>query len=76
VKQYKPSPAAYTYALERLQCNREEILFLSSNTWDITGAATFGFQTAWFNRKKAAFDSIGQEPNKIDIQFRGISPFT
>lgn len=65
VKQYKPSPAAYMYALDQLNCNREEILFLSSNTWDITGASSFGFQTAWVNRKKVIFDRMGQQPDRI-----------
>ncbi|WCK56268.1 haloacid dehalogenase type II [Aneurinibacillus sp. Ricciae_BoGa-3] len=65
VKQYKPSPAAYNYALEQLDCRREEVLFLSSNTWDITGAASFGFQTAWVNRKNAVFDYMGQKPKQI-----------
>ncbi|MBH8599627.1 MULTISPECIES: haloacid dehalogenase type II [unclassified Thermoactinomyces] len=65
VKQYKPSPAAYAYALDRLQCEREDILFLSSNTWDITGASSFGFQTAWVNRKKVVFDRMGQQPDHI-----------
>jgi 2-haloacid dehalogenase len=65
VKQYKPSPAAYMYALDRLQCRREDILFLSSNTWDITGASSFGFQTAWVNRKKVVFDRMGQQPDYI-----------
>lgn len=66
VKQYKPSPVAYSYALDRLNCKREDILFVSSNTWDITGASSFGFQTAWVNRKsQVVFDHIGQHPDHI-----------
>jgi 2-haloacid dehalogenase len=66
VKQYKPSPAAYSYALDRFNCKREDILFVSSNTWDITGASSFGFQTAWVNRKsQVVFDRMGQHPDHI-----------
>lgn len=35
VKQYKPSPAAYKYAHESFGVNCDEILFMSSNFWDI-----------------------------------------
>lgn len=66
VKQYKPSHAAYLYALDRLNRKREDILFVSSNTWDITGASSFGFQTAWVSRNyKAVFDRMGQQPDHI-----------
>ncbi|MED1863077.1 haloacid dehalogenase type II [Fictibacillus nanhaiensis] len=65
VKQYKPAPGAYQYAQEKLCVNRDEILFLSSNFWDITGAATFGFKTAWINRGSLPLDVLGVKPHYI-----------
>ena len=50
IKIFKPSPKVYQLAIDRLGCNKEEILFFSSNAWDVSGAATFGFQTVWVNR--------------------------
>jgi 2-haloacid dehalogenase len=47
---FKPSPIVYQLATDQLGCNPEEILFFSSNAWDVSGAATFGFQTVWVNR--------------------------
>ena len=47
---FKPSPIVYQLATDQLSCNPEEILFFSSNAWDVSGAATFGFQTVWVNR--------------------------
>ncbi|MBU8763705.1 haloacid dehalogenase type II [Micrococcus luteus] len=73
VKQYKPSPQAYTYGLDRLRCRREEVLFLSSNTWDITGASTYGFRTVWVNRKHGVFDQLGVQPDAIISDFRELS---
>ena len=50
IKVFKPSPKVYQLASDHLGCNTEEILFFSSNAWDVSGAATFGFQTVWVNR--------------------------
>ncbi|MFZ0476528.1 MAG: haloacid dehalogenase type II, partial [Halobacillus sp.] len=65
IKQYKPTPAAYNHALERLDVKREEILFMSSNPWDITGAKSFGFNTAWINRKELVAEELDIQPDSV-----------
>ena len=50
IKIFKPSPKVYNLATNQLCCKKEEILFFSSNAWDVSGAAVFGFQTVWVNR--------------------------
>lgn len=72
VKQYKPTPAAYNLALEKLNLKREEILFMSSNTWDIVGAKSFGFHTAWINRNNQEMDLLDQQPDKVYKDLVGI----
>ncbi|WNB90838.1 haloacid dehalogenase type II [Bacillus sp. NEB1478] len=72
VKQYKPAAAAYKYALEKLELERHEVLFMSSNFWDITGAKSFGFRTAWINRSGLEPDVIGIQPDYIFEVLRGI----
>ncbi|GEP78872.1 hypothetical protein SCA05_06650 [Staphylococcus carnosus] len=67
IKQYKPSPASYALILKYYPVKRDEVLFVSSNTWDITGAANFGFDTAWVNRNQNLFDKNGALP-KITVQ--------
>lgn len=64
-RQYKPAPAAYQYALEKLGLNKQEVLFVSSNQWDIAGASSFGFQTAWINRKNEPVSKLGFPPGQI-----------
>jgi len=49
-KIFKTSPDAYQLALEELSLNLDEIVFVSSNRWDIAGAAVFGFTPVWVNR--------------------------
>ena len=47
---YKPDPAAYRLAVDRLGQPAPAIGFQSSNAWDVAGAAAFGFQVHWINR--------------------------
>ncbi len=47
---FKPHPAVYQLAVDRLGVPREAICFVSSNGWDVAGAAVFGFRVAWLNR--------------------------
>jgi 2-haloacid dehalogenase len=47
---YKPRREVYALATEALRLSPEEIIFVSSNRWDIAGAASFGFRPVWVNR--------------------------
>lgn len=49
-KVFKTSPDAYQLAIEALSLNEDEIVFVSSNRWDVAGAAAFGFTAIWANR--------------------------
>lgn len=72
IKQYKPTPASYSYALNSLGLKREEVLFMSSNGWDISGAKNFGFKTAWINRGNLPIEELNQTPNSIYHDLNGI----
>lgn len=72
VKQFKPAPASYQYALDKLDLERSEILFMSSNGWDISGAKNFGFQTAWINRKELPVEELDLEPDYIFPDLTGL----
>jgi 2-haloacid dehalogenase len=47
---FKTAPAAYAIVLDHLGLARGDVLFCSSNRWDVAGAASYGFATAWLNR--------------------------
>lgn len=72
VKQYKPTTASYAYLVKQLHVRREKVLFVSSNGWDIAGAANFGFRTAWINRKGAPADRLGHKPDKEYSNLNGL----
>jgi 2-haloacid dehalogenase len=47
---FKPRPEVYALVTDRFGLSRREVVFVSSNRWDVMGAANFGFRTAWINR--------------------------
>ena len=47
---FKPSARVYQLGCDRLGVAAGEVCFLSSNAWDVCGAANFGFQVTWVNR--------------------------
>ena len=55
---FKPHPSVYRHAADRLAVRPDQVLFMSSNGWDIAGAASFGFRTIWVNR-------AGQPPERL-----------
>lgn len=47
---FKPSPEAYSLVESRLGIGPSEVLFVSSNPFDVCGAKSFGFNVAWIER--------------------------
>lgn len=62
VRAYKPHPSVYALATARLETAPERIAFVSSNGWDATGAAEFGFAVHWCNRTGAPAETFGRKP--------------
>jgi 2-haloacid dehalogenase len=50
VRMYKPRSEVYGLVTDRFALRPEEIVFISSNRWDVMGAAAFGFRALWVNR--------------------------
>jgi 2-haloacid dehalogenase len=49
-KIFKPSPSAYALIESELGIAPAEVLFISSNPWDVCGAKSFGLKVAWIER--------------------------
>lgn len=65
VKVYKPHPSVYQLAVTALGVKPDEIVFVSSNGWDIAGAKAFGFRVCWLNRSNAPVEALGMPPDRI-----------
>ena len=50
VRVFKPSPAVYLAAAKRLQVDVQALAFVSSNGWDVSGAASAGLTAFWIER--------------------------
>ena len=64
-KIYKPAPAVYRLAVQRLSVTKAAIGFVSSNCWDACGAKSFGFRTFWIDRGSAPVDELGAAPDHV-----------
>lgn len=58
VKVFKPDPKVYQLAADRLGLSLDRVGFVSANSWDIAGASSFGFATAWLNRTGGVADEV------------------
>ena len=65
VRRFKPSPQVYGFAAGRLSAPAGRIAFVSSNGWDATGAAAFGFRVIWCNRSGAPRETLPPQPAHV-----------
>lgn len=68
VRMFKPRPEVYALVTDRFAVKPSEVTFVSSNRWDVMGAAAFGFRCVWVNRsgmpnEYAAFQPATVIPN-------------
>jgi len=62
VKIYKPDNKVYQIPINKYKIKPEEIFFLSSNTWDVSGGGNYGYQSIWVNRNNNIFDNLDYKP--------------
>ncbi len=62
---FKPSPDTYKLIEEQLGTTPKEVLFVSSNAFDVCGAKSFGLQVAWIERVTPS--QISHEVNSAEI---------
>lgn len=63
VRKFKTAPEAYQLGTDMLGMAARDILFVSSNGWDICGASWFGYKTFWVNRAGGPMEELGVVPN-------------
>jgi 2-haloacid dehalogenase len=63
VRTYKPSPKVYEMGTRAMNAPAGDLLFVSSNAWDVAGAKAFGYQTCWCNRTNSPMEELGLGPD-------------
>jgi 2-haloacid dehalogenase len=74
VKIYKPHASVYQLAVDGLKVPKERICFMSSNAWDVAGAATFGFRVVWVNRYGQPQENLPGSPEHVISDLSGRPP--
>ena len=59
---YKPDAKVYDMPIKKYKIQKEEVVFLSANTWDISGGGNYGYSTIWVNRNNSIFDNLDYKP--------------
>jgi 2-haloacid dehalogenase len=62
---YKPDSRVYEMPIKKYNCKPENICFMSSNTWDVSGGGVFGYNAVWVNRFNKVFDKLSYKPKFV-----------
>lgn len=62
---YKPSKKVYDLVEKNMKVKKENVMFFSSNAWDMHAASNYGFNTIWVNRFNAKLERLPGKPNNI-----------
>ena len=64
---YKPDSKVYDMPIKKYQIQKNEVAFLSANTWDVSGGGNYGYNSIWVNRNNNIFDNLDYKP-KLEIK--------
>lgn len=65
VRRYKPRPEVYALVTDRFHVDTASVVFVSSNRWDVMGAAAFGFRSVWVNRARNPDEYPEHKPVRV-----------
>ena len=60
---YKPHSRVYDIPIKKYNIKKNEVAFLSANTWDVSGGGNYGYNAIWVNRNKNIFDNLDFKPS-------------
>ena len=61
---YKPDSKVYDIPIKKYKIEKEEVAFLSANTWDVSGGGNYGYSSIWVNRNNSIFDNLDYKPKE------------
>ena len=71
---YKPSSKVYDIPIKKYHIEKNEVAFLSANTWDVSGGGNYGYQSIWVNRNNSIFDNLDYEPKNQIKNLKDLLP--
>jgi 2-haloacid dehalogenase len=73
VRLYKPRPEVYRLVTDRFGVAPGDVVFVSSNRWDVMGASAFGFRPVWVNRGAVPDEYADLAPMKVVHDLRAVA---
>ena len=59
---FKPDFTVYDIPIKKYHIKKKEVVFLSANTWDVSGGGNYGYNAVWVNRNNNIFDNLDYQP--------------
>ena len=59
---FKPDSKVYDIPIKKYKIKKNEVAFLSANTWDVSGGGNYGYNSIWVNRNNNIFDKLDYSP--------------
>ena len=59
---FKPDSKVYDMPVKKYKIKKNEVVFLSANTWDVSGGGNYGYNSIWVNRNNNTFDKLDYSP--------------
>ena len=72
VRHFKTMPQTYSLVEQHLHLKPAQVLFVSSNGWDVLGAQWFGFRVCWINRAGLPAETIGPAPEHQGANLKSV----
>jgi 2-haloacid dehalogenase len=72
LRMFKPRPEVYALVTKQFSCAPGNVVFVSSNRWDVMGASSFGFRTLWINRSRNPDEYSDWPPVAVQSDLTGV----
>ena len=73
---FKPDSKVYDIPVKKYKIEKNEIAFLSANTWDVSGGGNYGYNSIWVNRNNNIFDKLDYSPQNEIKNLNGLLDIT
>ena len=73
---FKPDSKVYDMPIKKYKVKKNEVTFLSANTWDVSGGGNYGYNSIWVNRNNNIFDKLDYSPQNEIKNLNGLLDIT
>jgi 2-haloacid dehalogenase len=75
LKMFKPRPEVYGLVTRHFGCKPGDVIFVSSNRWDVMAGLSVGFRSMWINRAKMPDEYTDFAPTQVLPDLNALTDF-